>query len=218
MVHNTHLSKSQLKGLMANEYGLSLFAKHSEGSDQRTAEVRSTRAVQDRRCSPTSLDCCMLYVCILTSDLCSQINGRRRGRGPFFNQWEERGAWEQLLETVGGAEEQLFESEGRAGEQLFESLVGAGEQLFESLVRAREQLFESVGGAGEQLLETVGGRGAWEQLSGEEGQLLELIGVGGAWASSVVVQVSLSDTICHTSAGLPDGSRNSARICPGTEG
>ena len=51
---------------MANEYGLSLFAKHSEGSDQRTAEDRSTRAVQDQRCSPTSLDCCMLYVCILT--------------------------------------------------------------------------------------------------------------------------------------------------------
>ena len=87
---------------------------------------------------------------------------------------------------------------------------GAWEQLLETVLvgGAREQLFDLVGGGG----------GAWEQLLGEEGQLLESIGVGGAWASSLVVQVSLSDTICHTSAGLPEGSRNSARICPGTEG
>ena len=39
------------------------------------------------------------YETLLTSDLCSQINRRRRGRGLFFNQWEEEGpgssCWKQ---------------------------------------------------------------------------------------------------------------------------
>ena len=85
---------------------------------------------------------------------------------------------------------------GRAWEQLLETVLVGG---------AREQLFQSVGGGG----------GAWEQLLGEEGQLLESIGVGGAWASSLVVQISLSDTICHTSAGLPETPLVSVQVLKG---
>ena len=83
---------------------------------------------------------------------------------------------------------------------------------------AWEQLLESVGGGGsEQLLQTVGGRDGQGSSCWGKRDTEEVVGVGGgAWVSSLSFTQC---NICHTlSAGLPEGSRNTARICPGTEG